>query len=555
MENPIKEVKYIGPFEIANLVMGSLETSDSLAPRETNVPGEQVDFETLLAKHFGRTHDGKQSKKTQVQLAPEGDNEKPEDMQGLIQLGLVVVPLVGQNPPEISQAEPKIQAQGQIPVESMLEQALPAFEWDLPQPVLEQLNQLAYKGSEANQEQIQETTELLPAAENEAVETPAPPKHPLRASAQVSPRLGKEDGVHAQLQEPKEYLLETGEARVGERLDLESQPFAENTEVGPSLTPETGATAESSLELKAKGTVQQTLPEEASFSMAEDTLTLSQPEDTEHKDLLTRPIELSQNILDNFLQAVANVLSTEVGQFEAGLKIASKELQVTKDAPLEEALTLQENPDVADDKIAGESRPKVDDTTQQEKESTPVKMPQTRERISTDKHTEIVAAEMPRQEPVVEVSNQEAPIREVLDLGDRENLFPKLVQNIKSLVTEERSEVRIQLKPDHLGELKIKLSLERGIMVAEFIVQNEAVREVIASQLPQLHTALQDQGTQMSDVQINIGLGHKEQEQQDQPRSRQFHQDSQGRMAKSAAPSGSKSYLGGGIWNQVDVRV
>ena len=154
-----------------------------------------------------------------------------------------------------------------------------------------------------------------------------------------------------------------------------------------------------------------------------------------------------------------------------------------------------------------------------------------------------------------ESADVKTPMRAVLDFQDGENLIPKLVQRIESLVQGERSEVRIELKPEHLGELKIKLSMERGIMVAEFVVQNQAVGEVIASQLPQLQTALQGQGTLMADVSVSIGLAHKGPDDEGQPRSRQSSQQSHGRLQKASTSESERAYLGRSAWNQVDVRV
>lgn len=158
-------------------------------------------------------------------------------------------------------------------------------------------------------------------------------------------------------------------------------------------------------------------------------------------------------------------------------------------------------------------------------------------------------------ESLVENADAKPQIRAVLDFQDKEQLIPKLVQKMESLVQDERTEVRIQLKPDHLGELKIKLSLERGIMVAEFVVHNETVREVIASQLPQLQTALQNQGSNMADVSVNVGLGHKGADERGKPGSKQPGQDGNGRLQRAVASRPEQAYLGRSIWNQVDVRV
>lgn len=157
-------------------------------------------------------------------------------------------------------------------------------------------------------------------------------------------------------------------------------------------------------------------------------------------------------------------------------------------------------------------------------------------------------------ESAAELAEAESPVRKILDFADRENLFPKLVQTMETIVQEERTEVRIQLKPDHLGELKIKLSMERGIMVAEFIVENQAVREVIASQLPQLQTALQDHGTQVADLSVSIGFGEARPDEQGQPNQRQSGRQTQRRLDRMTAANSEKAYSGRSIWNQVDVR-
>ena len=178
-----------------------------------------------------------------------------------------------------------------------------------------------------------------------------------------------------------------------------------------------------------------------------------------------------------------------------------------------------------------------------------------RERSAQVEDEMVSPADLKPFEADVEGAKVETPIREVLDFADKENLFPKLVQTMETIVQEERTEVRIQLKPDHLGELKIKLSMERGIMMAEFVVESQAVREVIASQLPQLQTALQNHGTQISDVSVSIGFGNERSEEQGHSSPRQPGRNAQRRLAKMSASGHDKAYLGRSIWNQVDVRV
>ena len=93
------------------------------------------------------------------------------------------------------------------------------------------------------------------------------------------------------------------------------------------------------------------------------------------------------------------------------------------------------------------------------------------------------------------------------------------------------------------------------VLRPEFVVQNQAVREVIASQLPQLQTALQDHGGSMADVSVSVGLSHKGPDDERQPRSGQSRQHGQGRLQKASTFGSERAYLGRSAWNQVDVRV
>lgn len=142
----------------------------------------------------------------------------------------------------------------------------------------------------------------------------------------------------------------------------------------------------------------------------------------------------------------------------------------------------------------------------------------------------------------------------VLDLRIQESVLPKITKQIETLIQNERTEVRIQLKPEHLGEMKIKLSLERGIMQAEFMVENEAVREVIASQLPQLQTALQDQGANVSQMMVNIDFGQSENEGQDKARPKQFATQVGSKTQGSTSLSGQTNRLSKNPWYQVDLK-
>lgn len=87
----------------------------------------------------------------------------------------------------------------------------------------------------------------------------------------------------------------------------------------------------------------------------------------------------------------------------------------------------------------------------------------------------------------------------------QEEVVEQIVDRMVFNLEQEHQEVRIQLKPDYLGEVSIKVAIERGIVRAEFVAENQAVKEIIAASLPQLRVNMEQAGIQLGDVNVNLG--------------------------------------------------
>lgn len=210
--------------------------------------------------------------------------------------------------------------------------------------------------------------------------------------------------------------------------------------------------------------------------------------------------------------------------------------------------------------VEGETVPTAFETAEPEKELKPpaAQRSQPEERIDPEvpkAHPEPAVQPPPvKLEQVQEELEMPAPLRTVLDLRQPQQVLPKLVRFMETLVTEERSEVRIELKPGHLGEMRIKLAVERGVMVAQFLVENSRVQELISAQLPQLYAALQDQGTVLGDVMIDIGLGQDKLGRENQSQGRAPGRSGQAKAGAKETATAAR-YLAGSSWHRVDVRV
>ena len=83
----------------------------------------------------------------------------------------------------------------------------------------------------------------------------------------------------------------------------------------------------------------------------------------------------------------------------------------------------------------------------------------------------------------------------------------QIVQKVELEMKGENGEIRLQLKPEHLGDLKIKIATDNGIVSATFLAESHTVKSLIEAGLPQLKQQLMQQGLNVQDVSVQVGGG------------------------------------------------
>ncbi len=75
--------------------------------------------------------------------------------------------------------------------------------------------------------------------------------------------------------------------------------------------------------------------------------------------------------------------------------------------------------------------------------------------------------------------------------------------------------VRMQLHPDFLGEVEVRLTVRSGSLVAQFNVENTVVKDVLNSSIDNLRQSLADAGIEVGSLEVNVSQGglswHQEQ--------------------------------------------
>lgn len=80
----------------------------------------------------------------------------------------------------------------------------------------------------------------------------------------------------------------------------------------------------------------------------------------------------------------------------------------------------------------------------------------------------------------------------------------QIVQQIKVIIRPEQTDMQMVLHPEHLGRLQLAVSSKNGIMTANFVVQNEMVRNALETQMQELKDAFAEQGLKVEAVEVTV---------------------------------------------------
>lgn len=115
-----------------------------------------------------------------------------------------------------------------------------------------------------------------------------------------------------------------------------------------------------------------------------------------------------------------------------------------------------------------------------------------------------VADNTTNTQPIVQTQNPEAAAQAA---RENESIPAQIVQQARMIRTAENTEMVINLKPEHLGQLTLRVSVsQNGAVNASFYSDNAQVRAVIENSLVQLRQELNDQGLKVDNVQVSSYL-------------------------------------------------
>ncbi|HUU51254.1 MAG TPA: flagellar hook-length control protein FliK [Nitrospinota bacterium] len=73
------------------------------------------------------------------------------------------------------------------------------------------------------------------------------------------------------------------------------------------------------------------------------------------------------------------------------------------------------------------------------------------------------------------------------------------------------NEIKLSLKPEFLGELKIEISVEKNVFKADITVENHFIKDVLDGNLEKLKQALHTHGLEIREFSVSVGQDHDKQ--------------------------------------------
>ncbi|WP_192929649.1 flagellar hook-length control protein FliK [Alkaliphilus serpentinus] len=87
---------------------------------------------------------------------------------------------------------------------------------------------------------------------------------------------------------------------------------------------------------------------------------------------------------------------------------------------------------------------------------------------------------------------------------DPQNVMNQVVDKIELLVLNQKSEMKLQLSPENLGTLTIKITIEDGVLTGKVFTANPQVKELLENNLNQLKINLGDKGINVSSLEVSV---------------------------------------------------
>lgn len=115
---------------------------------------------------------------------------------------------------------------------------------------------------------------------------------------------------------------------------------------------------------------------------------------------------------------------------------------------------------------------------------------------------------------------------------DAQDMMRQIMEYMKVQVKPDVSSLEMQLHPANLGTLQIQVAAKGGVLTANFIAQNEAVKAALESQMVQLKESFEEQGVKVEAIEVTVQT-HQFEQNLEQGRGRQPQETAEGKRPRA----------------------
>lgn len=117
-------------------------------------------------------------------------------------------------------------------------------------------------------------------------------------------------------------------------------------------------------------------------------------------------------------------------------------------------------------------------------------------------HGNLVLEQM-KADGSVEMVEQPFEMTQMSD-PDTENIMRQIMDYMKVQIKPDMSQMEMQLHPASLGTLQVQVANKGGVLTAQFVTQNEAVKNVLETQMVQLKENFEQQGMKVEAIEVSV---------------------------------------------------
>ena len=95
------------------------------------------------------------------------------------------------------------------------------------------------------------------------------------------------------------------------------------------------------------------------------------------------------------------------------------------------------------------------------------------------------------------------------DVRETNKVFNDIVQHSKLMLQNKKQTMEIDLKPDHLGKITLKIEMVDNKLVAQIIAQNETTGDMLKQNMGNMSQSFKDAGLNLQSLNVDVGSGNK----------------------------------------------